>query len=119
AQQAARLHDTDGNLGEATSALKRSAADPPGPDSADLDPRHRGGKRIGAPVASEVHPTASRDELFGQRLRRKQVAASAAGGNHKGRALGGAHNSAPLRRRRVSPSIIPIPSPSASIDEPP
>jgi len=66
-----------------------------------------------------MDPGAALNQLFGQRLGRKQVPAGTAGGEDEARCAGRAQNSFPPSRRRVSASIIPMPSASASIDEPP
>ena len=95
---------------------------PPGPDLTDLDPRHRRWRRRRPAGRSRDAPRAPRrDEPLGQRLRREQMPAGAAGGEHETRARRSAraHTSLPPRRRRVSASIMPMPNASASIDDPP
>ena len=73
------------------------------------------GESLGSCIAEEMHLAAAAEQLGCQRLGREQMAAGAAGGEHEGRT----HSSLPPSRRRVSASIIPMPSPSASIDDPP
>ena len=80
-----------------------------------LDPGDPPGEGVGSRVADEMHRATSVEKLDGQRLGREQMTAGPAGREHKAPA----HSSPPPSRRRVSASIIPIPSPSASIEDPP
>ncbi len=70
---------------------------------------------LGSRIAEEMHLAAPAEQLEGQRLSGEQMAAGAAGREREGPA----HSSPPPRRRRVSASIIPMPSPNASIEDPP
>ena len=81
----------------------------------DLDPGQGPGEGVGPGVAQQMdHPTVG-DQLAGERLGRKAMAAGAAGGKHEG-----LHESVlPASRRRVRASAIPIASASASIEDPP
>ncbi len=123
AQQTVRLDDADRHPDQAPGGLQQPAAEPPRPYHRDVDAGQRGGEGIGAPIGGEVHRRAARNKLLGERLRRKQMSAGAAGGEHEGksgvRPAGGAHNSAPPSRRRVNASSMPMPNASASIDDPP
>ena len=80
-----------------------------------VDPAGIPGKAGGPRIGHQMDPHAAIGELPGHRLGREQVAAGAARGEHERRA----HNALPASRRRVSASSIPIPNPSASIEEPP
>jgi hypothetical protein len=99
--------------------MQGAAAKPSGAHLTDRDPRNLLGEGVGAPVGREIYPTALAHELAGQRLGREQMAAGAARRQHKIELGSGGHTSVPPRRRRVSASIIPMPSAKASIDEPP
>jgi hypothetical protein len=93
----------------------RAAPDPPGPHAVDLKSGHTSGKSVGSCIAEEMDRFAALEELAGERLGREKVPAGAAGGEHEG----AIHNGLPPSRRLVSASIIPIPSPRASIEDPP
>src|SRR5205085_11734534 len=99
--------------------MQRPTAKPSGPHLTDRDAGDLLGKGVGAAVGREMHPTALVHEFARQRLGREQVAAGAAGRQDKIELGSGGHTSLPPSRRRVSASIIPMPSASASIDEPP
>ena len=99
--------------------MQGPTAKPSGPHLTDGDPGDLFGKGVGASVGREMHPTALAHEFARQGLGREQMAAGAAGRQHKIEFRTGGHTSLPPSRRRVSASIIPMPSASASIDEPP
>jgi len=119
AQQPPRLDDAERHLGDAIHQMQGPTAKPAGPHLTDGDPRDLLGKGVGAAVGREMHPTALAHEFARQGLGREQMAAGAAGRQHKIEFRTGGHTSLPPSRRRVSASIIPMPSASASIDEPP
>jgi hypothetical protein len=81
----------------------------------DFEPGHASSKSVGSCIAEEMDLLAALKELAGERLGREQVPAGAAGGEYEG----AVHSGLPPRRRLVRASIIPIPSPRASIEDPP
>jgi len=84
----------------------------------DGDRRQPLAEAAAAPVGDERHAVAARQQLAGQRLGGKQVAAGAAGGEQDQPA--GAHSESPMpTRRRDKASSIPMAMASASTDEPP
>jgi len=119
AQQPSRLDDAEPHLSDAIHQIQGPTAKPSGPHLTDGDPGDLLGKGVGAAVGREMHPTALAHEFARQGLGREQMAAGAAGRQHKIEFRTGGHTSLPPSRRRVSASIIPMPSASASIDEPP
>ena len=81
----------------------------------DFNAGEVGGEGLDARIGQEPYLSAMRDQFRGQRLGWKQMAASSAGSEDER----STHRALPASRRRVSASIIPIPIPSASIEEPP
>jgi len=91
-------------------------------DLAGADPMQRHAGKIAAEgsaaaVGHQCHGAAAGQQRARQGFRREHVSAGAAGGEHDHAGL--AHVSTPPKRRRVSASAMPMPRPSASIDEPP
>ena len=102
-------------LTKRVSGVSRPAPERAGAYAMHLDPRNTPDKGIGSCVAQKMDLAAAAEELVGQRLGGEQMSAGAAGGEHKGHG----HRPLPSSRRRVSASIIPIPRPSASNEDPP
>ena len=115
AQQPSGLQRPQGELAQRLCGMRRAAAEPPGAHLVDLDRGDPCGKSLGPRVGEKVNLLPALQELQRQRLCREEMPAGAAGGEH----IGPAHSSPPPSRRRVSASIIPIPRPSASSEEPP
>src|SRR6516165_9069255 len=115
AQQLTCLHNSEDQFGERFDCLTGPAAEPPGAHAMDFDPRNASGKGIDSSVAQKVDSAAVAEQLARQRLRREHMSSGAAGSEREGHA----HSAPPASRRRVSASIIPMPSPSASIEDPP
>src|SRR5947209_19908079 len=95
--------------------MRRSSPQLRGTHMMGLDLGKPPGEGLRSCIAEEMHLAALAEQLGRQRFGRKQMTAGAAGREHEGPA----HSSPPPRRRRVSASIIPIPSPSASSEDPP
>ena len=110
-----RLRMADGPLGQCPGVADWSATGPAGPHPVDLEPGESPGEGVRPCVAHQMHDPTPSDQLAGERLGRKAMAAGAAGGKHEG-----LHESVlPASRRRVRASAIPIASASASIEDPP
>src|SRR4051794_23378035 len=77
--------------------------------------RNPSGKGVGAAITQQVNAASMGKQFASQRFSREHMSPGAAGSEHEG----WPHNSLPANRRRVSANIIPIPSPSASIEDPP
>src|SRR6516225_3835697 len=115
AQQPARLHYTKYQFGEPSDGWTRCAAELSRSDAMGFDPRQTSEHRISSPVAREMDPDPTAQQFVRQRLRREQMAAGPARGQHEC----DAHAAVPESRRRVSASIIPMPSPSAINEDAP
>ena len=70
---------------------------------------------LAAAVRHQSDAPAARQQRARERLGREHVAAGTAGREHDE----AAHVSTPPKRRRVSASAIPMPSPIATMEEPP
>ncbi len=126
AQDGARLEPAAHQLQRAARPRHQAAAgQAAGADVMHLDLGLAVAEALAARIGDERHAAAARDQLAGQRLGREHVAAGAAGGEHDegpGPVHDGfrRHDRSPRpTRRRVSASSMPMPSDSASSDEPP
>src|SRR6516165_4762319 len=81
----------------------------------DFDPSKTSADRVGSPVGRQMNLVPAAQQLARQRLRWKQMPAGPASSKHERQA----HGAVPVSRLRVSASIIPMPSPSASNEDPP
>ena len=115
AQQSSCLQDPQREFAQRVRGVRRPAPESPGAHMMDLDPGNPSGKGLGPQIGEKVDLTPAAQKLDRQRLGREQMPAGAAGSEHIGRA----HSPLPPSRRRVSASIIPMPRPSASSDDPP
>src|SRR5215469_8776903 len=115
AQQPARLNKAKRQFGEPSDGSARRAADLSRTDTMGFDPGETSAHRVSSPVAREMDSNPTDQQFVRQRLRRKQMAA----GPTRGQYECDAHAAVPESRRRVSASIIPMPSPSAINEDPP
>jgi hypothetical protein len=110
-----RLDSAESQLGKCSNRLTWPATKPTGIYPMGFHPSERYAHRVSFPVAREMdfHPTGRK--LACQRLRRKKMPT----GPPRGKNERPAHVSLPASRRRVNASIIPMPSPRASKEDPP
>ena len=114
-QQLTRLDHTKCQFGEPSDGSTRCATELSRPDTMDFGPRETSGHNIGSPVAREMDSNPTAHQFVRQRLRGEQMAT----GPTRGQQECDAHGAVPESRRRVSASIIPMPRPSATKDDPP
>ncbi len=81
----------------------------------DLNAGEISGECLDPRIGQQPHLAAMPNQFRSKRLGRKQMAAGSAGSEDERPA----HRALPASRRRVNASIIPIPMPRASIEEPP
>ena len=101
-------------------AQRAAAGDAGAADDEPFEPgEHRALQTAGARIGHQRHAPAAREQFARQRLGGEEVAARAAGGDHDGKRRGSSHGTSPWCRRRVSASSMPMPSATASADDPP
>ena len=126
-QDAARLHAAAGERQRRPGGPRQTAPGDAGAGDHEALPSREGGRGLatvhgggGARVGHQHDPPAAPQQLGGERLGGEEMPAGAAGGDDdRGNDHGRAHSKSPLCRRRVSASSMPMPTATASAEEPP